>query len=110
MPDWLFEECYDAVGDLAETIALLLPAARRVERPAAAALGRGAPAPLRGAGRGRAARGHGAAPGASSTRRERFVWNKLITGSFRVGVSAAAGGARAGRGERRGRRRRSPTG
>src|SRR5690606_22199431 len=25
VPDWLFEECYHAVGDLAETIALLLP-------------------------------------------------------------------------------------
>ena len=28
VPDWLFEECYDAVGDLAETIALLLPQRR----------------------------------------------------------------------------------
>jgi DNA ligase-1 len=26
--DWLFEECYQAVGDLAETIALVLPAPR----------------------------------------------------------------------------------
>src|SRR5215472_1141356 len=26
IPDWLFAECHDAVGDLAETIALLLPA------------------------------------------------------------------------------------
>ena len=25
VPDWLFEECYDAVGDLAETMSLLLP-------------------------------------------------------------------------------------
>src|SRR5205807_3683694 len=25
IPDWLFEECYDAVGDLAETMSLLLP-------------------------------------------------------------------------------------
>src|SRR5437764_162368 len=25
VPDWLFDECYHAVGDLAETIALLLP-------------------------------------------------------------------------------------
>jgi DNA ligase 1 len=25
IPDWLFDECYHAVGDLAETIALLLP-------------------------------------------------------------------------------------
>jgi len=27
IPDWLFEECYDSVGDLAETVALLLPCA-----------------------------------------------------------------------------------
>ena len=45
IPDWLFQESYDAVGDIAETIALLLPAAARVERPAALPLGRGAPAP-----------------------------------------------------------------
>src|SRR6266498_4236870 len=25
LPNWLFEECYHAVGDLGETIALLLP-------------------------------------------------------------------------------------
>src|SRR6185312_10310550 len=25
IPEWLFGECYDAVGDVAETIALLLP-------------------------------------------------------------------------------------
>src|SRR5258706_7181578 len=28
LPFWLFEECYHAVGDLGETIALLLPEAR----------------------------------------------------------------------------------
>ena len=44
VPDWLFQESYDAVGDIAETIALLLPAAAGLERPAAAALGGGAPA------------------------------------------------------------------
>ena len=25
LPEWLFEECYEAVGDLAETLSLLLP-------------------------------------------------------------------------------------
>ncbi len=25
VPDWLFDECYEAVGDLAETIGLILP-------------------------------------------------------------------------------------
>src|SRR2546426_9236422 len=34
IPDWLFGECYHAVGDLAETIALLLPPAQASsERP-----------------------------------------------------------------------------
>jgi DNA ligase-1 len=89
VPVWLFEECYDAVGDFAETVALLL-----ADTPLAAA---GAPAglalwveerllPLREAD--------------EATRRaavlrawseldqpRRFLWNKLITGGFRVGVS-----------------------
>src|SRR3569832_768331 len=34
VPEWLFNECYDAVGDLAETISLLLPpASARSEHP-----------------------------------------------------------------------------
>jgi DNA ligase-1 len=34
VPEWLFEECYHAVGDLAETITLLLPEAKApIERP-----------------------------------------------------------------------------
>ena len=56
MPDWLFGECYDAVGDLAETIALLLPPAGGVDRPAAALLGGGAAAAPARVGRRRAAR------------------------------------------------------
>jgi DNA ligase-1 len=86
VPPWLFEESYHAVGDLAETIALLLPensttgdaplhewvehrllsigkkdeiAQRQIVIDAWRSLGG----------------------------IERFVWNKLITGGFRVGVS-----------------------
>ena len=34
VPEWLFEQCYEAVGDLAETISLLLPEPTApVERP-----------------------------------------------------------------------------
>ena len=87
IPGWLYEESYAVVGDLAETITLLLPdtgesddrglrywverllqlrdldeAAQREDIL-------------------RAWRDLG--------RRERFVWNKLITGGFRVGVSGA---------------------
>jgi DNA ligase-1 len=86
IPEWIFGDCYSAVGDLAETIALLLP-------PPSATTG----APL-----------HYWVEERLLTLREwpddrrreslafawremdelqRFVWNKLITGEFRVGVS-----------------------
>ncbi|MEO7085517.1 MAG: ATP-dependent DNA ligase [Gemmatimonadaceae bacterium] len=86
IPDWLFEESYSAVGDLAETISLLLPDATATSdvplhqwldqrilplaRQSEAEQERnitGAWRELDGA--------------------ERFVFNKLITGGFRVGVS-----------------------
>ena len=86
LPPWLFEECYHTVGDLAETIALILPSPESdspehnlswyIER--LAELG---PLPevekkafilecWRGLGKD-----------------GRFVFNKLITGGFRIGVS-----------------------
>jgi DNA ligase 1 len=85
VPDWLFEESYHAVGDLAETISLLLPAPRsvtdlpfhrRVERLLALA--------------GRTEdeqREEIISAWSELGGTERFVWNKLITGGFRVGVS-----------------------
>jgi DNA ligase-1 len=86
VPDWLFAESYHAVGDFAETIALLLP-------PTAASSDlplhywvEERLLPLRTAD--------------DDTRRlwlveawremdepQRFAWNKLLTGEFRVGVS-----------------------
>ena len=86
LPEWLFEESYQAVGDLAETIALLLPAADR-----SATTGPRRHGSSSGCCRcADAARGHRRrlrACGASSTAGERLVYIKLITGSFRVGVS-----------------------
>ena len=97
LPDWLFDECYQAVGDLAETIALLVgpatpdaPAAPLVPAsPASAGLARWVDErllPLR-----------GQAPATVVDRLRadwegldsmtRFVCGKLITGAFRVGVS-----------------------
>ncbi|MCC6861990.1 MAG: ATP-dependent DNA ligase [Bryobacterales bacterium] len=86
VPDWMFGECYQAVGDLAETIALLLPPAagsttlplhfwveerllplQQLEEAAQREL-------MLEAWRG-------------MDDRQRLVWNKLITGAFRVGVS-----------------------
>ena len=87
VPDWLFEESYHAVGDLAETITLLLPdTGSSSDLPLAAWVGERL-LPLRGQDEDvqrqemvRAWRELG--------RQERYVWNKLITGSFRVGASA----------------------
>ncbi len=111
LPGWLFEESYHTVGDLAETIALLLP-----EGKVASGGGNS-----RGDG---ASQGGGSSQGdeasqeadkslsyyllqlaelgkkeesvkkafvlrcwASMNREERFVFNKLITGGFRIGIS-----------------------
>lgn len=83
---WLFEECYEAVGDLAETVSLLVPAAERSgDRPLAEwveqellPLGRAEDderkARLR-------------AAWSQMPTDQILVWNKMITGALRVGVS-----------------------
>jgi DNA ligase-1 len=84
--EWLFAECYDAVGDLAETVSLLLPDA---ESSSDLPLHRWITERL--------------LPLATKTEQDqrtsivqswrelggtdRFIWNKMITGGFRVGVS-----------------------
>ncbi len=86
VPEWLFAECYHAVGDFAELIALLLP-------PAAAST----PLPLhywveerllplRDADD-QTRRSWLVQAWREMDERQRFAWNKLITGEFRVGVS-----------------------
>lgn len=85
IPEWLFEECYQSVGDIAETIALLVPGksmddshslkewlerimtTTEMEEPAKVDFLIDSWQQL------------------DST--ERFVFNKLITGGFRIGVS-----------------------
>jgi DNA ligase-1 len=86
IPDWLFEECYHAVGDLAETMALLAPEGSASETEGLCRWVEGRLLPLRGSN-----------PESQKAEllkawsvlgvRERFVWNKLMTGAFRVGVS-----------------------
>jgi DNA ligase-1 len=84
--DWLFEESYHAVGDLAETIALLLPhSASSSDRPLHWWVEQQL-LPLRGADEAAQREAMLRAWGEMDDR-QRFVWNKLITGSFRVGVS-----------------------
>ena len=92
---WLFQECYDAVGDLAETIALLLPPPQGAKSTGSNHLD----ASLSFAD---FVQDHllalaGLDPDVQRARviewwdcldtNERFVYNKLITGGFRVGVS-----------------------
>jgi ATP-dependent DNA ligase len=86
VPDWLFGECYHAVGDFAETIALLLP-------PAAASTNlplhhwvEERLLPLRDASD-ETRRASLVAAWREMDERQRFAWNKLLTGEFRVGVS-----------------------
>jgi DNA ligase-1 len=85
LPDWLFQASYDVVGDLAETIHLVLPPpARASDRSlsdwieAIRALAEADDAARRAFVEDAWDRLGGA---------ERFVFNKLITGGFRVGVS-----------------------
>ncbi len=86
LPAWLFEECYAQTGDLAETISLILPPPS----------GNGYPASLA-----ETLAGIAALPGRPMIERraaveagwqqfgdeERFLFNKLLTGGFRMGVS-----------------------
>ena len=87
IPLWLFEECFDNVGDLAETIALVLPPPSRAsELPLHAWIEERLLA-LRELGEAeQKARLLACWDELAAT--ERFVFNKLITGNFRVGVSA----------------------
>ena len=86
IPDWLFEESYGAVGDLAETITLLLPdIAESGDRPLAWWVEERL-LPLRAQAE-PAQKAETLAAWRELGRRERYVWNKLVTGSFRTGAS-----------------------
>ncbi len=87
VPEWLFEESYQAVGDLAETITLLLPEpAESGEERSLAWWVEERLLPLRGQDPA-VQREEMVRAWRELDRRERFVWNKLITGAFRVGAS-----------------------
>ena len=86
LDEWLFEECYHAVGDLAETIAHILPPPNHQSDIGLAVWMEQRLAPLRGAAPEtiRAALLH---YWDELNARERFLLIKLIGGGFRVGVS-----------------------
>ncbi|HEY2190375.1 MAG TPA: ATP-dependent DNA ligase, partial [Caldimonas sp.] len=86
IPEWLFDACYQAVGDFAETVALVLPPPRSRSDVGLADWVEERLLTLR-----------GLAPAEQAARvssywdeldtAERFLLNKLIGGAFRVGVS-----------------------
>ena len=84
--DWLFDECYHTVGDLAETIALVLPPPQHSSDVGLACWMTERIAPLRGTAPEVI---HAALSGFWNEldSRERFLLVKLIGGGFRVGVS-----------------------
>jgi DNA ligase 1 len=84
--DWLFEECYQAVGDLAETIAHVLPPAARHEDVGLAQWIEQRLLPLRGQSPDEQARVL-AQWWMALDPAGRFLLTKLIGGGFRVGVS-----------------------
>jgi DNA ligase-1 len=87
IPSWLFEECYHTVGDLGETIALLLPEAKNVnatEKTLSYYLEHfisilKEPEEIK--------KAFILECWQQMDRNEKFVFNKLITGGFRIGVS-----------------------
>jgi len=86
VPEWIFGDCYSAVGDLAETIALLLPApVTSTDKPLEYWVTERL-LPLREWDDERR-RESLVEAWREMDERQRFVWNKLITGEFRVGVS-----------------------
>jgi DNA ligase-1 len=86
IPEWIFSDCYSAVGDLAETIALLLPAPITSTGKPLHYWVRERLLPLRDWDDERQ-RESMVCAWLEMDERQRFVWNKLITGEFRVGVS-----------------------
>jgi DNA ligase-1 len=90
LPEWLFDDCHAQVGDSAETIALLLPQltlpeAEPIERPLAAWMGERLPAiaALEPAVQAEAV----LSTWACLPEGQAFLFNKLLTGGLRVGVS-----------------------
>ena len=83
---WLFQESYDAVGDLAETIALLLPPAECSSNYALRYWIEQRFLPLRSQSK-EDQRAAMLRAWRKLDQHQRFGWNKLISGAFRVGVS-----------------------
>lgn len=86
IPPWMFSECYDAVGDFAETIALLLPPLDTRSEGSLADWVEKRLIPLRSMDEA-TQKENLIEAWKSLSDTERFVMNKMITGGLRLGVS-----------------------
>ena len=86
IPLWLVEECYETVGDLGETIALLLPENASTSTLPLHELVEQRLLPMQD-GTDASKRDLLIRTWRELNARERYLWNKLLTGGFRVGVS-----------------------
>lgn len=86
IPEWLFRESYDAVGDIAETITLILPDSGNVSREPLHIWIEKRLLPLQQVEEEERQR-QIIQSWRELNRQQRFVWNKLLVGGFRVGVS-----------------------
>jgi DNA ligase 1 len=86
-PLWLMDECYEAVGDLAETVAHVLPAATNPTDAPLAEWVESRLLPLAAVSDEERAQNLKRA-WSELDGTARLVWNKLITGEFRIGASA----------------------
>lgn len=86
IPEWLFDACRDAVGDAAETVALVVPAAGGSNPRSLRELVEERLLPMQDAGAEQARRWV-EETWREMDERQRFVWNRMLTGGFRAGVS-----------------------
>ena len=86
IPEWLYEESRDTVGDGAETIALLLPNNAAIDNTPLHTLVEDKLLPLRGADE-ETQKDAVVSAWLRMNYSQRLVYNKLISGAFRVGVS-----------------------
>ncbi len=86
IPEWLYAESRDTVGDGSETIALLLPNNALIDETPLHIMVEDRLLPLRGAGE-EVQHEEVTKTWAGMSYSQRLVYNKLISGSFRVGVS-----------------------
>ncbi len=86
VPEWLFDECRQAVGSSTETIALIVPGAGGSSARGLQALVEERLLPMQDAGEDQR-RAWVDETWREMDERQRFVWNRMLTGGFRAGVA-----------------------